>query len=318
MELRIDNRIIQEPIKRILEQVRAETGYVYYNDIKDRGGNLMVSCPCHKGGQEKHPSCSVFTDVSDPNIPVGWHHCFTCGISLPLEAVVGRCFNKDPFFGREWLKEHYGDIWVEDKEVLPQINLKNSKPKKHYLDESILQKYNYYHDYMWERKLTKEVVDRFCVGYDPERKMITFPVWDEHGGLVMITGRSVVTKVFHIDKEVEKPVYLLNFMLKDNVKTLYIAESQINALYLNSLGYPAVGLIGTGSEHQHKVLKRCGIRNFILCFDGDIYGRKGAERFKKALGDEFMITDVILPQGKDVNDLSPEDLKNLFEKYSNT
>ena len=65
---------------------------------------------------------------------------------------------------------------------------------------------------MWERKLSKEVVDRFRVGYDPQRRMLTFPVWDEKGHLVMITGRSVQTKMFHIDKEVDKPVYLLNFM----------------------------------------------------------------------------------------------------------
>ena len=64
--------------------------------------------------------------------------------------------------------------------------------------------------------------------------------------------------------------------------------------------------------------KRCGIRNFILLFDGDEAGRKGAQRFKDNMGNEFMITDVILPQGKDVNDLSPQEIKNLLEKSFNS
>lgn len=32
---------------------------------------------------------------------------------------------------------------------------------------------------MWKRKLSKEVVDRFEVGYDPKQNMLIFPVRDE-------------------------------------------------------------------------------------------------------------------------------------------
>ena len=318
MQLVIDNRVITESIKTILEQVRIESGFTLYKDIQDKGDNLMVQCPCHKSGQERHPSCSVLNTDDDPNVPRGWHHCFTCGMSLPIEAVIGKCFGRDTEFGKEWLKDHYGDIFVEHKVVLPEITFNKSTPVKKYLEESMLNDYDYYHNYMWERKLSKEVVDRFRVGYDPQKRMLTFPVWDEKGHLVMITGRSVQTKMFHIDKDVDKPVYLLNFMLQDNVKTIYVCESQVNTLYMNSLGYPAVGLIGTGSATQYKILRRCGIRNFILLFDGDEAGRKGAQRFKDNMGDEFMITDVILPQGKDVNDLSPQEIKSLLEKSFNS
>lgn len=316
MRLVIDNKVITEPIINILKQVRAETGFTLYNDIQDKGDNLMVCCPRHKNGVEKHPSCSVLNTDKDPNVPIGWHHCFTCGLSLPLEAVIGECFGRDVEFGKEWLKDHYGDVFIDRKEVLPEISFNKSTQVKKYIDESVLREYEYYHDYMWERKLTKEVVDKYEVGYDPQRMMLTFPVRDEKGNLCMITARSTQLKMFHIDKNIEKPVYLLYYMLKDNVKTLSVCESQINALYMNSIGYPAVGLIGTGSQHQYQVLKRCGIRNFILWFDGDDAGRKGARRFKEAMGDECMITDVILPNGKDVNDLSKEEIDELYKKYS--
>jgi DNA primase len=84
-------------------------------------------------------------------------------------------------------------------------------------------------------------------------------------------------------------------------------------LYLRSLGYDAIGLFGTGSYTQLDTLKRSGIRSYILCFDGDEAGRKGANRFKKHIGNDVFITDVLLPRGKDVNDLSAEELENLFQ-----
>ena len=91
-------------------------------------------------------------------------------------------------------------------------------------------------------------------------------------------------------------------------------ESQINCLYFKSL-FPHLyvgGLFGTGSKTQLETLKRSGIRNYVLLFDGDNAGRKGADRFKKALGNNVFITDIQVPWGKDINDLSKEEILTLF------
>ena len=40
---------------------------------------------------------------------------------------------------------------------------------------------------MWKRGLSKDVVDRFKIGYDKEHNAIVFPVWDEKNQLVMLT-----------------------------------------------------------------------------------------------------------------------------------
>lgn len=101
---------------------------------------------------------------------------------------------------------------------------------------------------MWKRHLTREVVDRFRIGYDKEKDAITFPVWDEKGNLVMITERSVTSKKFYIPSNTEKPVYLLNEVLKCGYNKVYVVESQINCLTLWSWGYPSIALFGTGSK----------------------------------------------------------------------
>lgn len=88
-----------------------------------------------------------------------------------------------------------------------------------------LNQYDYYHPYMFERHLSKEVIDRFRIGYDKRIQAITFPVYDEKGKLVMVTKRSVLSKRFYIPSGVDKPVYLLNEAIKNNLTTVYVTES---------------------------------------------------------------------------------------------
>lgn len=309
MQLIIGNKVINAPITDILETLRKETGYRYFREVKLKGNNYTVTCPFHKMGQESHASCQVFCDEADPKVEYGYFHCFTCGENAHLYDVVAYCFNQNADFGKEWLLERFGNTFIQYEETLTDIIL--DKPKKTFLNPNILEEYNYYHPYMWKRNLTKEVVDKFQVGFDPKTQSITFPVWDQFNNLVMVTKRSVNTKNFFIPEDVEKPVYLLNFLLQEKQTTAYICESQINALTLQGWGYPAVALFGTGSEQQMKILNKSGIRHYYLCFDGDTPGNKAINRFKKNIRKDVLVDVVRIPFGKDVNDLTEKEFKNL-------
>jgi hypothetical protein len=165
-------------------------------------------------GVERNPSCNVYCRKDNDDIEYGKVHCFTCGYTATLSQLVTTCFDEtDPSFGDEWLVERFGTAYSENSRYLPEIVLP-SKRKKSFMNESSLEKFNYYDDYMWKRKLTKEVVDRFKIGYDPERKAITFPVWDEKDKLVLITYRSVENKRFYIEEGIDEPIYLLNHIIK--------------------------------------------------------------------------------------------------------
>lgn len=313
MDLVINNKSIDAPIDVILNTLKKEINTGKLRDIESEvKGNIAVTCPIHKGGHERNPSCQVFTKRDDDNIEYGKCHCFSCGWTGRLSDLVTACFNEsDATFGKEWLIERFGVPYSENTRFLPEIKLNNNVKKVEVIDESILAKYNFYHDYMWERKLTKEVVDAFKVGYDPKTQMLTFPIWDEYNRLVLITYRSVKDKRFFIEEDKDKPVYLLNFIKQWGIKTVYVCESQINALTLWSWGYPAIALIGTGSYEQLKILNKCPIRNYILCFDGDEAGDKGANRFIRGIRKDVLVSRKIVPRGKDVNDLSKEEFDNL-------
>ena len=59
------------------------------------------------------------------------------------------------------------------------------------------------------------------------------------------------------------------------------------------------------------ILKKSGIRNYILCLDGDEAGDKGINRFKKNMSRDVFISTKLIPRWKDVNDLTKEEFDNL-------
>ena len=315
------NKVITTPVEQIVKQLKSELTNGLLKDIEPRNGqNIKVTCPKHKSGREKHPSCYIFCDETDKVTELGQVHCFTCGYIATLAEFIAECleeYNDQQAFGEEWLKERCDTAFISEVEYLPPIELTKAKKIDKSIDESILKKYEYYHNYMWYRKLSKEIVDLFEVGYDPEREMITFPVRDEKGKLQFITGRSVKSKFFSIPDKVEKPVYLLYYILQKNIKSVAVVESQINALVAWSYGFPAVALFGTGTLYQFELLKKSGITDFVLMFDGDEAGRKGAMRLKEHMPKDRFITDIVMPSGKDVADCSYSEFWELISRNIN-
>lgn len=314
MEFQIGNKVITSSLSSILYEIRSrlDNGKLY--DIhQQKGQNIRVSCPnpVHKEGLEKHASCDVFADHEDKFTRFGTAHCFACGYTASLDQFVNDCFDESGNFGKEWLLEHCEVAFVSEVAYLPEITFNKVTSVSDCMDESCLSRYEYYHEYMWKRKLSKEIVDLFEVGYDPDLNSLTFPVRDEKGHLRFITRRSVVSHHFRIPEKVDKPVYLLYYALQQKLTSVAVVESQINALYLYSIGIPAVALFGTGTSKQYEILRKSGIRIFNLYFDGDSPGEKGAYRFKKAMPSDILVNTYLLPTGKDVNDLTAQEVYTL-------
>lgn len=311
MKLILHNHLIDAPLLKIVTQLKIQSNG-YLKDIRDCGDEIRVTCAFHKGGMENRPSCNICAD-DNSDIEFGTFHCFSCGASGKLPKLVSACLKISYEEACSWLIENFSNTLIEQTVKFGDFDL--SPKKKKYLDPAILKQYAYYHPYMWFRKLSKEVVDKFEVGFDKEKNAITFPVYDEKHRLVMITERSVFSKKFYLPRDTEKPVYLLFDLIENNKTTAFVCESQINCLYMRSiLDVPAISLFGTGSEEQYKILKKSGIRHYVLLFDGDIAGRNGAKRFIYNMPNDVFITDIELPSGMDVNDLEKEEVINLLKK----
>ena len=225
MELIVNKKVITAPISVILHTLKNEINGKYLNYIgPEKGDDIAITCPWHKDGQENRPSCHVFTKRDDSTIYYGTVHCFTCGKSVPLYSLIGYYLEGDDDLGKEWLVERFGGVFLKEETYLPEIII--DKKKKDYLNESILDDYNYYHPYMDQRKLTPQVISLFKIGYDKETDSLTFPVWDENNHLVTITRRSVKGKKFILEENIDKPVYLLNFIKSWNFQLFNKRESE--------------------------------------------------------------------------------------------
>lgn len=319
MKIRIGNKLITEPIINMLYTAKRELTNGKLADIDySNKSNILISCPQHKMGMEKHASCRVLADEDCSDLEAGYAYCFSCGYSAPFAQVIGDLFDQDKSFGEAWLIEHFGNTFIQQEEFLPEIIL--DKPKlntKEYLSEDILLPFDFYHPYMWQRKLSREVVDRFRIGYDKERNALTFPVYDEKKNLVMVTARSVDTKRFWIPKNIDKPVYLLHDIIENNIDRVVITEGQIDALTAWTYGVPAIATMGCPSEKQFNAINKSGIRVIITMFDNDPAGSRFTMRLKKYLRNDILLLNAHLPFGvKDVNDLTKEQFEYIINNLS--
>jgi len=328
----INNNPILADDLEVLNELKnqlAINGINKFSKFKVGNDNIQFTCPVHSDGQEKKPSCGI-TIKNKKNLPSGFVHCFTCGYTARLEEMISYCFNKDDNgeFGKEWLIKNFLTITIEDRKPLPLDFSRNTKNNTiNYITEEELQSYRFYHPYMYKRKLTDEIINKFDVGYDKNFKLydkenklkgtlkcITFPVKDINGNTLFIARRSISNKLFHYPEDINKPVYGL-YELPKNVEEIIICESIINALTCYVYGKPAVALLGLGTKYQYEQLKNLKCRKFIIALDPDDAGDKATKKLKYYLRKNKIITSYQLIKGKDINDLTNEEFNNLEEFF---
>ena len=325
------NPILAEEME-VLNELKAQlalNGIERFAEFKPGPRNIQFNCPIHANGQERKPSCGIST-VNKEDVPAGTVHCFTCGYTATLEQMVSHCFGKDDegAFGKEWLIKNFLTISIENrKDIILDLQRGNNKNSSKYISEAELDSYRYYHDYMYKRKLTDEVIEKFDIGYDEHFELkdkdgkvkqvlrcLTFPVRDEIGNTLFIARRSVDIKFFHYPEGAIKPVYGL-YELPDDADEVIICESILNALTCYVYGKPAVALNGLGTEYQYEQLKRLPARKFIIALDPDEAGQRATGKLRKALRGSKLVTQYEIPKGKDLNDLGEKEFENLVEIF---
>ena len=337
--IEVDGRPILTSVYEVVTELKMQLmlqGIDRFHAIRQSGNNLQVSCPIHVSkstgvaGGERKPSCGISLEDRG-STKAGTVHCFSCGYVATLSEMISACFgyNDGGRYGDRWLIKNFLSVSIENRRsigALPESR-KRIVEEKQYITEEELDSYRYIHDYMYERKLTDEVIEKFDIGYDKNfisgkddrnkdiiTPCLTFPVWDKDGNCVFIARRAVKTKFFHYPQGVDKPVYGLNF-IKHDTKEVIVCESIINALTCEAYGRRAIALIGTGSFPQYEVLNRSHIRKFILALDPDDAGEKATVRFKNRIHSNKVVTRFVIPKKKDINDLTLEEFNNLEEIY---
>lgn len=318
----------------------SELGHIRTNRIIN--SYYSIYCPFHNDGNERKASFGVLLEEEHRNgqkYPQGWCHCFTCGYVASLPDMVTDILKSKSITksGVDWLIENIpGFEATSDFEYLVPQNLmeslsntfainyiqQHSNKSVQYVSEEELATYRYTVPYMYQRKLTDEIIEKFDVGVDlnwlpPGRKKpvpcITFPVRDKEGRTLFLCRRSIEGKLYNYPVGVTKPLYGID-MIPKGCKSVIICESIINALTCWTYGYPAVALLGTGNAYQIDQLKSLGVSEFVVCMDGDDAGKRATAKLKRALKHVAIIWTIDMLDGKDVNDLDKETFEKLYSE----
>ena len=340
---------LEDILTELISQLRANNINLIQKH-KDGPTHIQICCPYHSNGMERRPSAGL--RKSD-----GIFHCFACNETHSLSEVISHCFGHDDDvvgkFGWQWLLRNFATVQIEERKDVELDFVRNNtdrifnssgkaganeyqtgrmdKLDKTYVSEEELDKYRYFHPYMYKRGLTDEIIELFDIGYDVSTKSITFPVKDINGNCLFIARRSVVSKFFNYPEGVEKPLYGLYELYTyafSGVKNqpfwhvngipseVIVCESMLDALSFWTVGKYAVALNGVESELQIKQLKELPCRKIILATDSDEKGMLARQRIRKKIGNRKLITEYIFPKGrKDANECTKEELLSLQEIF---
>jgi DNA primase len=293
----------------------AQHGVDRFHIFRNNGDNVQTNCPFHKNGQERKPSFGVNGEIDKC-------HCFACGWAGTIEEMISELYGyqDEGKFGKRWLIKRFNTVEIETRpNIMERFNGRNNRntfndsshrvdsiqSDRHFITEEELDKYRYIHPYMYERGLTEEIIERFDIGYDRERKEITFPVRDIEGRCVFIASRSIQGKFFRLPKGLDKPLYQGYRFSTGKYKVAFITESFLNCLTCWKYDKPAMAMIGTGNQKQYELLNKLPVREYILAFDPDEAGRKATERFRKNVHGKI-IKELVYSDNRDINDLQEE------------
>lgn len=274
-------------------------------------------------------ACSPFRDEKSPsfsiNLETGLWKDFGSTDTYSqgnLVSLLSYLQNETPEDVERYLLEKYG-IDFQDEDTL-ELNIhlsmdEEEKPKTISLDE--YKPYAFRHSYLNGRGVSERVQRSFKIGYDKKGKAIAIPWFNKDGEIINVKFRSISTKRFYYfpnGQAIKNHIYGMNFIYRMNIKKAFLVESEIDALYLWSCGFPAIALGGSNmSKPQIQLIHRSPIETLVIATDNDAVGRSVREKVIKEFVGYKELHDLVLPStAKDVNEVAPERLKVLAENTS--
>lgn len=320
--LRVDNYIIETPLFEVVTQLRLALNNGKLQEIKpwsNGDDNIVVTCPnrYHKGGREHSAAMNIYVG-DNSGIAYGYCKCWACDFQCSFVRFVAECFECSEDFAKNWLIERFGILAsaavMLDDPIVIKPRKASAKLPANYLDN--LQSW---HPYLAERKLTREICELFKVKYDPITSQIVFPCFDTAGNILMAPRRSIVYKNFYLDKHQDKPVYCLDFIIKNNITTAMICEGPFDVLTCYTYGYPAIGTFGNPSPTQIEAINKSPLKVLYLAMDNDSAGRRMANTIRAGLDPRIIIKEVKWPKFiKDPNELSYEEFQKVMAEAKNS
>lgn len=262
-----------------------------------------INCPfCHDEGRP-----SLYVNLGDK--PGIWH-CFKCEAGGSFTELLRKLTGWTTLQALTYNRQMY-QTYKDCDRLIPE-----SLPDDRSAEDK-LAPYRFRHPYLFERKLEEPTLLRYEVGYDRTNMEITFPWFDPHGTLVAIKHRAVARRAYYYETgaDISKTLFGLNLVKAGGV--IWIAEGEIDAMYLDQCFRKAhfhnfYGVALGGKTLGVKVipeLKRLEPKLVVLMLDNDDAGRAAQGAVVKQLTGNLRFTEAPYPDtSKDPNSLDLEQI----------
>jgi len=180
-------------------------------------------------------------------------------------------------------------------------------------------------DYFINRGLSKETIDRFNLGYDPEKNLVTIPYNPDCKGYVHRILWGSDNKYCKFGNEIFniKALYSqgIDKFLFGNDEYIFVTEGQIDALSFEEIGLSAIGLGGVNEIKKlvGLIKKASSDKIFILALDNDKAGSRATGKFIEELAEaeldqKYIVISDIYGKYKDANEFLIADREGFIER----
>lgn len=204
--------------------------------------------------------------------------CFACGASYDIYDLIGLDYDLHNFKEQlEKVQELYLGYVPVKKEVKKEIDNKIYDYTNYY---NKCFKNRYKTTYLEQRGITRELIDKYKIGYDEERQLVVFPI-NKH----CYFARSVVNND-KIKSRGSSDIWNKKY-IKENNQLVYVTEGIIDALSLEVIDPNVKVMSINGVGNINSLIYALKENNFngtiVIVFDKDGAGKKATDELKKEL-----------------------------------
>lgn len=275
---------------------------------KEAESEYIVFCPFHSNHR---------TPAGEINKYTGLFFCFSCGKTADLIELVMHFSNRTYFESVRFIKSK--EI---ETDILSEVNSKLvEKEEWTEFDMAIVQRLHEQaltseraKEYFIKRKITKDSVIKFKLGYSENQDMISIPIYNHEGLCVGFVARSIEGKDFKNTTKLPKSKVLFNLNRVKTASKVYVVESSFDAIRLDQVGFPAVATLGANvSSKQIDLLQRY-FSDIIIIADNDEAGGNMKEKIVERLDGNVTVINLD-KQYKDIGDMDDQSIKELEYQF---
>lgn len=290
--------------------------------VESRGEGYYV-CPFCNSGDKKNYTAAFHVDGTRYN-------CFACSEHGDIFDLVAHMED----LPSDWKKHYNRTLKIMRSYLDGNKPVKNQSIKIPEVPK-IVDYAEYLHkchnnveqtDYFINRGLSQKTIDKFKLGYDPEKNLVTIPYNPDCKGYVdrvLWDGNSKYYKhgneLFNVKSLYETEMNKRLF--GDRGDYVFICEGQIDAMSFEEIGLSAVGLGGVNemSKLIERLKEKPSNKALILALDNDKAGKRATGKFIEELAEaeldqQYIVISNLFGKYKDANEFLTTDREEFAMK----